>query len=131
MIILHCDGSCIGNPGRGGWAVCLIENENDIEFYLSGNEKMTTNNRMELTAIIEAISSIKEGSECKIYTDSQLCINCATGKWKRKANLDLWKKYDLTSSNKKISFIHVKGHSGDKYNEIVDKLARQEARKLK
>lgn len=129
MIILYCDGSCIGNPGYGGWAVCLIEN--DIEFYLSGNENMTTNNRMELTAIIESLSCVKHNLECNIYTDSQLCINCATGKWGRKANLDLWKEYDKVSKNKKISFTWVKGHSGDKYNEIVDKLAYTEAKNLK
>jgi ribonuclease HI len=95
---------------------------------MSDGNSCTTNNRMELTAIIEAISSIKPGLECKIYTDSQLCINCATGKWKRKANLDLWKEYNKFCKNKIINFEWVKAHNGNKYNEIVDNLAYTEAK---
>lgn len=85
---------------------------------------------MELTAIIEAISCVGKNKTCKIYTDSQLCINCATGKWKRKSNTDLWNKYDEVSVNKHIEFEWVKGHSGNKYNEIVDKLALNAARSV-
>ena len=130
MIEIYTDGSCIKNPGGpGGWAFCIIEN--NIDFIMSDGDSCTTNNRMELTAIIEALSSLISGTECTLYTDSQLCINCATGKWGRKANLDLWKEYDKVSKNKKISFTWVKGHSGDKYNEIVDKLAYTEAKNLK
>jgi ribonuclease HI len=129
-MFLYTDGSCLFNPGGpGGWAVCIIEN-NGTEFYLSGSEKSTTNNRMELTAIIEAISCIKDNQECTIYTDSQLCINCATGKWKKKKNLDLWEQYGNLSKNKNINFVWVKGHSGNKYNEIVDKLALEEAKNI-
>ena len=129
MIELYTDGSCLKNPnGPGGWAVCILED--DLEYYLSGNNSSTTNNRMELTAIIEAVSCIKYDIECKIYTDSQLCINCATGKWKRNANLDLWKEYDNVSKNKNIKYEWVKGHNGNKYNEIVDKIALDEAKKL-
>jgi ribonuclease HI len=131
MIELYTDGSCLKNPnGPGGWAVCFIEDDN--EYYLSGNNSCTTNNRMELTAIIEAISLVEDDiKECKIYTDSQLCINCANRKWKRKSNLDLWEIYDKVSKNKKINFEWVKGHSGNKYNEIVDKLAFNEAKDIK
>lgn len=128
-MLLYTDGSCLSNPGSGGWAVCIIE-DNGREFYLSGNEKTTTNNRMELTAIIEGITCIKDEKECIIYTDSQLCINCATGKWKRKSNLDLWEKFDNISKNKNIKFEWVKAHSGNKYNEIVDKLALSEAKNI-
>lgn len=131
MLIIYTDGSCLSNPGgAGGWAICIIE-ENGIEFILSGGEKSTTNNRMELKAIIEALSCVPNNGECVIYTDSQLCINCATGKWKRKANLDLWEEYNIVSQGKMISFEWVKGHSGNKYNEIVDKLAFDEAKKYK
>jgi ribonuclease HI len=129
-MFLYTDGSCLSNPGgAGGWAVFIIENDG-CEFYLVGSEKITTNNRMELTAIIEGISCVKENEECTIYTDSQLCINCATGKWKKKSNLDLWEQYENVSKNKNIKFIWVKGHSGNKYNEIVDKLAFEEAKNI-
>lgn len=130
MIKIYTDGSCLKNPGGpGGYAFVIIDD--DIELHHSEGCKSTTNNREEMKAVIEALKCINTNSECKIYTDSKLVINCASGLWKRKANLDLWSEYDNVSKNKKISFIHVKGHSGDKYNEIVDKLAQQEARKLK
>jgi ribonuclease HI len=130
MIEIYTDGSCVKNPnGPGGWAFCIIDD--NIDFIMSDGDSCTTNNRMELTAIIEALSSIKSGSECTIYTDSQLCINCAIGKWKRKANLDLWEKYDILSQNKIIHFEWVKGHSGNKYNELVDNLALKEAKNIK
>ena len=127
MIEIYTDGSCLSNPGPGGWATCLIEDGS--EYYFSGGDKLSTNNRMELTAIIEALSSIKKGVECVLYTDSQLSINCATGKWKRKANTDLWEEYDKVSKGKDITFKWVKAHNGNKYNEIVDSIAYKEARK--
>ena len=129
MVKLYTDGSCLKNPGGpGGWAVYIIQ-EDGNEFYLSDGEVSTTNNRMELQAVLEALSCVKENSDCIIYTDSKLTINCATGEWKRKANLDLWKEYDQLSKNKKIQFEWVKGHSGDEYNDKVDKLAYEEAKK--
>ena len=128
MIQIYTDGSCISNPnGPGGWAIAIIE-EDGREYYLSDKNSCTTNNRMELTAVLEAISSVKENQECIIFSDSQLTINCATGKWKRKANLDLWKEYDKVSKNKIINFEWVKAHNGNKYNEIVDELAYNEAK---
>ena len=98
---------------------------------LTGPATILNETTNESITIIESLSCVKHNLECNIYTDSQLCINCATGKWGRKANLDLWKEYDKVSKNKKISFTWVKGHSGDKYNEIVDKLAYTEAKNLK
>ena len=83
---------------------------------------------MELKAVIEALECIKINQKCLIYSDSKLTINCAIGKWKRNANLDLWLKYDNISKNKNIKFEWVKAHNGDKYNEIVDKLAYNEAK---
>jgi ribonuclease HI len=126
---IYTDGSCLSNPnGPGGWAFCFIE---DDGFLLcnSGSEKSTTNNRMELKAIIESLKFINNSDEYKIFTDSQLCINCATGKWKRNKNLDLWKEYDNQIKNKNIKFHWVKGHNGNKYNELVDKIAYDEAKK--
>lgn len=127
MIKIYTDGSC--NKGNGGWAFILIDEDND-EWHMSDGEKDTTNNRMELKAIIEALREVKENETCEIYSDSMLCINCAEGKWKRNKNLDLWKEYDVISKNKKIKFIWVKGHSGDKYNEMVDKIAFNEMKNL-
>ena len=129
MLKIYTDGSCLKNPnGPGGWALCILENEK--EFYLCGNEKSTTNNRMELKAVIEGISCIKENQECIIYSDSQLTINCASNIWKRKANIDLWEDYEKVSKNKKIKFEWVKAHNKNHYNEIVDKIAFCEAKKI-
>jgi ribonuclease HI len=139
MIEIYTDGSCLKNPdGPGGWAFCYIpKNKEEKVIIVSDGEKSTTNNRMELTAIIEALRFIGEDkkdkedkNEYKIYTDSQLCINCATGVWKRNKNLDLWKLYDKYSKNKKLHFQWVKGHSGNTYNELVDHHAYQEANKV-
>jgi len=128
MLKIYTDGSCISNPnGPGGWAFVVIE-EDGYEYYFSDKNACTTNNRMELTAILEAISSVKENQECIIFSDSQLTINCAIGKWKRNANLDLWEEYDKISKNKIINFEWVKAHNGNKYNEIVDELAYKEAK---
>ena len=98
---IYTDGSCLmipgaDNGGRGGWAFTVLENGE--QWSCCGNESCTTNNRMELTAVIEALNFI-QGNEYEIYTDSQLTMNCATGSWKRKANLDLWEKYDKVSKN--------------------------------
>jgi ribonuclease HI len=129
MITIYTDGSCLKNPGgAGGWAFCLLQD--DKEYYMSGGENISTNNTMELTAVIEALSFVNIKEKCKIYTDSMLVINCALGKWKRKANLNLWKQYDDVSQGKNISFEHVKAHNGNYYNEKVDKLAREEAKKI-
>lgn len=124
MNIIYTDGSCLNNPGPGGWAFCLLENSN--EWVISGNENFTTNNRMELTAVIEALKFIKNNQEYIIFTDSLLTINCATGKWKRKSNIDLWSIFDELIKHKLITFKHVKAHNGNKYNELVDKIAKKE-----
>lgn len=125
MSVIYTDGSCIDK--YGGWA-WYSKNE-DIGVY--GNELNTTNNRMELYAVIDALTSIKdENNEYIIYSDSQLTINCATGKWNRKCNLDLWNMYDNISKNKKISFNWVKAHNGDFFNELVDTYARTDAMNL-
>ncbi len=137
MIEIYTDGSCLKNPdGPGGWAFCFIpenKGEENKVIIVSDGEKSTTNNRMELTAIIEALRFIgdeKDEKEYKIFTDSQLCINCATGVWKRNKNLDLWKLYDKYSKDKKLHFQWVKGHNGNTYNELVDHHAYQEAKKI-
>jgi ribonuclease HI len=127
MSVIYTDGSCLKNPnGPGGWAFCIIqENDKDI-YYYCGGESSTTNNRMELTAVIEALLIINS-NKCTIYSDSKLTINCAEKNWKRKANLDLWLKYDEVSYGKDITYIWVKAHNGNMYNEKVDKIAKKEA----
>jgi ribonuclease HI len=125
MVTIYTDGSCLKNPGPGGWAFCIVD-DSDSYTCMSGSESNTTNNRMELTAIIESLAMIQD-NECNIYSDSLLTINCAQNIWKRKANLDLWNKYDKISKNRRINYTWVKAHNGNKYNEIVDKLAYKEA----
>lgn len=83
---------------------------------------------MELTAVIEALKFGSKSGLATVYTDSQWVIKCASGVWKRKANVDLWEEYDeISEKYGKIDWVWVKGHSGDRFNEIVDKLARYEA----
>ena len=131
MIEIFTDGSCLKNPGgSGGWAFCFIEKDG-LVFSSSGSEKSTTNNRMELKAVIESLKFINDfGENYKINSDSQVTINCATGNWKRKANLDLWGEFDIEIKNKKVIFEWVKAHNGNTYNEIVDKMAYKAAKNL-
>ena len=131
---LYTDGSCL-NGVHGGWAYALIEDE-ELTWSDCGGVEETTNNRMELMAVIEALKRVNRDpqvgvtsslSHVTIYTDSKLTIKCATGEWRRKKNLDLWREYDIVSKGMQVSFEWVKGHSGDRYNEIVDQLARSQA----
>ena len=127
MIQIYTDGSCNNNK-KGGYAFIILKQDYNIIW--SDNAKTeTTNNRMELTAVIESLKCLEKNESCIIHTDSQWVINCAQKKWKRNKNLDLWKQYDDESQERKIEFIWVKGHSGDKYNELCDKLAYQEMKK--
>ena len=125
---IYTDGSCLENPGCGGW--CFTVLENNEQWTVVGGEHHTTNNRMELQAVIEALDFI-QGQEYEIYTDSLLTLNCATGLWKRKSNLDLWNLYDSKSKNKILHWNWVKAHNEDEFNEYVDKLAKSEAQRLK
>ena len=129
MIEIFTDGSCLKNPGGpGGWAFCFVENDNNV-FSTYGSEKDTTNNRMELKAVIEALKFIKDIHEnYKIISDSQVTVKCSKGEWKRKANLDLWKEFETQVKDKNVVFEWVKAHNGNTYNEIVDKLAYNAAK---
>lgn len=135
--IIYTDGSCIGNPGPGGWGFNVtLDNQ---EYDVSGGEKDdTTNNRMELTAVIEALIFVPKNLNIEIYSDSMYVINGITKwikNWKRKnfmqvKNTDLWKKLDKLSENRKINWNYVRAHNGDLKNELVDKLAKSEADKI-
>jgi ribonuclease HI len=97
---------------------------------MSGGDPCTTNNRMELQAIIEALEFV-QGNEYVLYTDSELIMKCATGIYKRKANKDLWDKYEKVLNCRKLNWVWVKAHNGNCMNEYVDRLCRQEAEFLK
>jgi ribonuclease HI len=97
----------------------------------SGGEISSTNNRMEMMAVIKALEAVTSEVPYRIYTDSQLVLRCATGQWQRKANLDLWVAYDAAAAGKTLDWEWVKAHSGDPYNEMVDTLARAEAYRIR
>ena len=138
MIKIYTDGSCLNNPGDGGWAAII--NDDGKILKISGSEKSTTNNKMELMAPIKALQKIKKNRNVEIYTDSKyvklgitewihkwIKNNWQTSKKEPVKNKDLWiELYDLTSSLK-ISWIWVKGHAGNTLNEEVDLLAKKAA----
>ena len=134
-IKIYTDGACSGNPGNGGWGAVLLYK--DHEKKISGHQKDTTNNRMEMMAVIEALKAVKKSqADIIIYTDSKYVQNGITSwihSWKKNGwkgsnkkpvkNVDLWQDLDLESSKHNIDWQWVKGHNGDKYNEIADELA--------
>lgn len=136
--IVYTDGSCLGNPGKGGWAAVIIKNNQ--EEIIFGSEKNSTNNRMELTAAINALLKTKESKKIKIYTDSKYLKdgiekwinNWKNNNWKNAnkkdvKNKDLWSKLDSLINKKQISWEWVKAHSINEYNNKVDILARKAA----
>ena len=127
--VIYTDGSCRPNPGPGGYGFIILDrntNGGPIEWHISGGEDNSTNNRMELTAVIEALKFAYDKKDIKMYSDSMYVINCAQGKWLRKKNIDLWREYNYVSNGKNIEWIWVKAHNGNKYNELVDNLAKKE-----
>lgn len=141
-IIVYTDGACLGNPGLGGWGAIIINQKNEKK--ISGGSKLTTNNRMEMLAVIEALKSIETASLVTLYTDSKYIINGISlwiDKWKGNnwtssnkkpiKNIDLWKMIDSFTIKHTIEWKWVKGHNGNYYNEEVDKLARSEAEKFR
>ena len=137
-ITIYTDGACSGNPGKGGWAAVIIEDKN--EKTISGSEQLTTNNRMELSAVINALKEVGS-AELDIYTDSKYVKNGIESwikNWKMNGwmtaakqpvkNKDLWLELDILVSKKEIEWKWVKGHSNDHYNTIVDEAARKAIR---
>lgn len=127
---IFTDGACSGNPGPGGWAALL--RYKTVEKEISGGEFATTNNRMEMMAVIEALAALKKSTVVDLYTDSQYVQKGVTEwmkGWKAKGwpdrikNQDLWKRIDSEVSRHKITFHWVRGHDGHEENERVDKLA--------
>ncbi|WP_298724162.1 ribonuclease HI [uncultured Ferrovibrio sp.] len=138
---IFTDGACLGNPGPGGWAAILRFRGNEKE--LSGAEPETTNNRMELMAVIEALEALKRPCTVTIYADSRYVIDGATKwlqSWKARGwktadrkptkNVDLWQRYEEAAKPHQITWQWVQGHSGHVENERVDQLARAAATEI-
>ena len=135
MIKIYTDGSCIGNPGKGGWAAIILNGEKKTE--IKGSKKDTTNNQMELLAPIKALKKIPKGSKVQIFTDSKYVKSGITewiNNWKKNGwktaskqkvkNKDLWVELDLLANEFDIKWNWVKAHSTDKLNNEVDSIAR-------
>ena len=121
-IQIYTDGSCKGNPGPGGWAAVIFSNGQIIK-ELSGGDANTTNNKMEITAVIQGLKAIPCSSKIDIFSDSSYVINSMTKNWKRNVNKDLWSQLDFEANRHQLTWYWVKGHSGDPGNELADKLA--------
>lgn len=125
MIKIYTDGACLGNPGPGGWAAIVVEGES--KRVLHGRQDNTTNNRMELMAVIEGVRAVPESSEVTVFSDSQYVVNTMTRNWKRNANKDLWTKLDTEVGKRVVNWQWIRGHAGYSLNEEADSLANQEA----
>ncbi len=143
VVSIFTDGACSGNPGPGGWAAVLKYKGHRKE--ISGGERRTTNNRMELLAIIEGLESLKRPCTVVVYTDSRY-ISDAINKgwltgWKRRGwkragnkplkNMELWKRLASLIRRHKVKFVWIKGHSGHEENERCDTLAKQEINRIR
>ncbi len=138
---IYTDGACSGNPGPGGWGAVLVYNGKEKE--LSGSEKNTTNNRMELTAVIMALKALNQPCKVTLTTDSKYVCDAINKGWvyswkknswkksdkKPALNVDLWEELLEELKEHEVEFIWVKGHNGHKYNEICDTLAVKEYQK--
>jgi ribonuclease HI len=137
-VVVYTDGACKGNPGPGGWGVWMVSGSHEKEMW--GGERSTTNNRMELTAVIEALNVLKRPCEIVLYTDSEYVRKGITewiGGWKRRGwktadnkpvkNADLWQTLEQAASRHRVDWRWVKGHAGDPGNERADGLANRGA----
>ena len=135
-VVIYTDGACKGNPGPGGWGAWLRWGGHEKE--LCGGEALTTNNRMELTAVIEALASLKRRANVSVYTDSEYVRNGITSwihGWKTRGwrtadkkpvkNTDLWQKLDALAAQHHVQWHWVRGHAGDPGNERADGLANR------
>ena len=138
MIKIYTDGSCLGNPGNGGWAAIIIDDKKKIQ--IKGSKKDTTNNQMELLAPIKALKKIPKGSNVQIFTDSKYVKSGITEwihNWKKNGwktankqqvkNKDLWTELDQMTNEFQIKWSWVRGHSTDVLNNEVDLIAREAA----
>jgi len=140
-VILYTDGACSGNPGPGGWGALLIWNGKEKE--LSGGERDTTNNRMEMKAVIEGLKKLNRRCRVKVHSDSAYIINAFTRGWidnwlkrgwkksnkKPVENIDLWKELIKQAEKHEVEWIKVKGHSDNELNNRVDRIAVEASQK--
>ena len=141
-VTIYTDGACSGNPGPGGWGAILMYK--DVKKEISGGSPETTNNIMELTAVIEGLKMLKFPCKVNLYSDSAYVVNAFEQKWiygwmkngwktsgkKMVQNIDLWQQlYSLTKEHE-VTFIKVKGHSDNEYNNRCDELARSEINRI-
>ena len=142
-VTIYTDGACSGNPGPGGWAAILIAGNYKKE--LSGGEALTTNNRMELSGVINGLRALTRPCKVTIFSDSAYVVNAFNqnwiGKWMSNgwknsakaevANADLWKELAVLTATHQVTFSKVKGHADDELNNRCDELAVAESRKFK
>ncbi|MBQ8426489.1 MAG: ribonuclease HI [Clostridia bacterium] len=142
VVDIYTDGACSGNPGVGGYCSILIYN--GVEKVISGNELDTTNNRMELLAVIKGLECLKEKCQVNLYSDSQYVVDAFNKGWifnwqsnnwrtsdkKEVKNIDLWQKLLQLSDKHQVAYIKVKGHSDNEYNNRCDKIAVDEYKKI-
>lgn len=140
-VTIYTDGACSGNPGPGGWGAVLFYGPHRKE--ISGGEPMTTNNRMEIVAVIEALKQLKEPCAVTVYSDSAYVVNCFRQNWleswlkngwrnskgKPVENQDLWQELWSLMQRHRVSYVKVKGHSDNEWNNRCDELARAEIRR--
>lgn len=139
-VTLYTDGACSGNPGPGGWGAILIYK--GIEKALSGGEAVTTNNRMELTGVIQGLSALREACAVTVYTDSQYISRAINEGWLAKwkaanftkkgglKNAELWRELDGLLQKHRVRFVWVKGHADNEFNNRCDKMAVAEREKF-
>lgn len=141
-VILYTDGACSGNPGPGGYAAILIYN--NVEKEVVGGEKNTTNNKMEMMAVIKGLEMLKEPCEVEVYSDSAYVVNSIEKGWiyswkkngwkkadkKPVKNIDLWERLLKQLDTHKVTFLKVKGHADDELNNRCDRLAVEQREKF-
>ena len=120
--LVYADGSCLGNPGPGGWGVVVRDPKGNVT-ELNGYDPTTTNNRMELMAAIEGLRATEPGADVVLRSDSQYVVNTMTLRWKRNKNQDLWKQLDDEAAKRRVRFEWVRGHGSDPINNRADQLA--------
>ena len=125
MIDVYTDGACSGNPGRGGWAAVIVDGGGKRS--LHGSEERTTNNRMEMLAVIKGLEAVPESASVTVNSDSEYVINTMTRNWRRNANKDLWARLDAAAAARKVRWNKVPAHSGVALNEEADAMAAREA----
>jgi ribonuclease HI len=120
--LVYADGSCLGNPGPGGWGVVVRDPKGNVT-ELNGHDDSTTNNRMELMGAIEGLRATERGADVVLRSDSQYVVKSMTLKWKRNANQDLWALLDAETKLRRVQFEWVRGHGVDPINNRADELA--------